>query len=92
MTDVLLKFVGCDNLIRKRQKMKFSFVSVIPWTLVAVIVVVGVGDVRGDDEGFLDDFFSRFPHLPFTQIHPEAEANGGYFKTLYSMHKNKPGK
>ena len=65
------------------------------WTVVAVVVVVVVvvvvGEVHCDDEGFLDDFFSRFPHLPFTQIHPEAEANGGYFKTLYSMHKNKPG-
>jgi len=79
-------------------KMKIS-VSVIRWILVVVVVVVavvddvvGVDDAHGDDEGFLDDFFSRFPHLPFTQIHPGAEANGGYFKTLYSMHKSKPGK
>ena len=56
------------------------------WTLVVCLSV----KVKSDD-GFLDDFFTRFPHLPFTQIHPAAADNGGYFKTLYSMHKNQRG-
>jgi hypothetical protein len=44
------------------------------------------------DEGFIDDFFNRFPELPFSQIHPvEARGNGGYYKTLYNMHKNQRG-
>ena len=32
--------------------------------------------------GFLCDFFKRFPHLPFTQLHPN---NAGYIRTLDYM-------
>ena len=52
-----------------------NFKSVI---LVLTVVSQLCTDVYSDD-GFLDDFFGRFPHLPF--------------QTLYTVHKNqiRPG-
>ena len=38
-------------------------------------------------EGYLCDFFSRFPHLPFSKLHAQ---NQGYIRTLdYMIHKDK---
>ena len=37
--------------------------------------------------GFLCDFFRRFPHLPFSRLHPQ---NSGYIRTLdYMISKDK---
>ena len=45
------------------------------------------------DGGFIDDFFTRFPELPFNNIHPAPSkpGNDAYYKTLYNMHKNRRG-
>ena len=43
----------------------------------------GVASQRIDcTSGFLCDFFSRFPHLPFSRLHPK---NSGYIRTLDYM-------
>ena len=69
--------------------MKFSCAMLVPALVVALTFVT----TSHCDEGFIDDFFSRFPHLPFHQVHPESgdPGNDAYYKTLYTMHKNRRG-
>lgn len=49
---------------------------------------IGVNAQKVDcTEGYLCDFFSRFPHLPFSRLHTQ---NQGYIRTLdYMIHKDK---
>ena len=69
--------------------MKLSCAMLVPALVVALTFVT----TSHCDEGFIDDFFSRFPHLPFHQVHPESgdPGNDAYYKTLYTMHKNRRG-
>ena len=60
--------------------------NITKWTLCILVSLLDLCLVSGQQidcsSGFLCDFFSRFPHLPFAKLHPN---NAGYIRTLDYM-------
>ena len=55
------------------------------FVLACFVMPICTGQKIDCSSGFLCDFFSKFPHLPFTRLHPN---NAGYIRTLdYLIHK-----
>ena len=82
-------------IVQKRQKQtKPKWFNLLLKLLITCIMTVTICDIHESSyfgvaaqridcsSGFLCDFFSRFPHLPFSRLHPN---NAGYIRTLDYM-------
>ena len=84
------------NVLEKRNGVHLnSFISFVAYIFIYFLCVItfkynylSVNAQKVDcTEGYLCDFFSRFPHLPFSRLHTQ---NLGYIRTLdYMIHKDK---
>ena len=70
------------NVTRRWSGLRQKFVLFV---LACFVLPICTGQKIDCSSGFLCDFFSKFPHLPFTRLHPN---NAGYIRTLdYLIHK-----
>ena len=82
-------------LVQKKQKqIKPKWFALLLKLLIICLMTVTICDIHESSyfgvasqridctSGFLCDFFSRFPHLPFSRLHPK---NAGYIRTLDYM-------